>query len=113
LKDVQGVIENPIEKLLQIRGVYYTENKFSEQFGYHDKTQKVGIIAQDVKKVFPEAIEIAPFDSDSKGNSISGQNYMTVQYDRIVPLLIESIKAQQIQIDSQQKEIDSLKSAMN
>ena len=53
---------------------------------------QVGVIAQQVKEVLPEAIKPAPFDIDENGNSISGENYLTVQYEKLVPLLIEAIK---------------------
>ena len=80
-------------------GVLYTQNKFAEQFGYKDYKQQVGLIAQEVQAVQPEAVKIAPFDMDKEGNSKSGENYLTVQYEKLVPLIIESIKEQQKQID--------------
>ena len=49
-------------------------------------------MAQDLQKVLPEAVKIAPFDSDPSGSSISGEKYLTIQYERVVPLLVESIK---------------------
>jgi hypothetical protein len=36
----------------------------------------------------PEAVCPAPFDADNA----SGQGYLTVQYDKLVPLLVEAIK---------------------
>ena len=48
---------------------------------------------QDVQEVIPEAVKIAPFDRDENGESKSGDNYLTVQYEKIIPLLIESNKA--------------------
>ena len=51
-----------------------------------------------INEVLP-AIKPAPFDRDQDGKSVSGHNYLTVQYEKIVPLLIECIKAQQTQID--------------
>jgi hypothetical protein len=33
-----------------------------------------------------------------------GENYLTVKYDKLVPLLIEAIKEQQTQIESQKSQ---------
>ena len=52
----------------------------------------VGVFAQDVEKVQPEAVDLAPSDNGKDNKSISGENYLTVQYEKLVPLLIESIK---------------------
>ena len=88
-----------MEKLNKISGVYYTQNKFAEQFGYNDYSQQVGVIAQEVQDVLPEVVKIAPFDYGDFGISKSGENYLTVQYEKIVPLLIECLKQQQTYID--------------
>jgi hypothetical protein len=57
---------------------------------------KLGISAQDVQAVLPEVVSLAPFDSSNLDNgyvvSKSSQNYLTVSYERLVPLLIECIK---------------------
>ena len=50
-------------------------------------------------KVLPEVVKKAPFDIDTNGNSRSGENYLTVQYEKIVPLIIQAIKEQQSAID--------------
>jgi hypothetical protein len=60
------------------------------------------MFAQDVQEVLPEAVKIAPFDNDGNGNSKSGENYLTIQYEKIVPLLVEAIK-------ELKKEIEELK----
>ena len=58
-----------------------------------------------MEKVLPEAVKLAPFDNDGKDNSISGENYLTVQYEKIIPLLIECIKEQQVQINELKNKI--------
>ena len=61
------------------------------------------MIAQEVEKVIPQAIDIAPFD-EYKGTE--RENYKTIKYDRIIPLLVECIKEQQKQINKLQKQIN-------
>mgnify|MGYP006238383973 FL=1 len=55
----------------------------------------------------PEVVSLAPFDMETKDDgsivSMSGENYLTVDYAKLVPLLIEGIK-------ELKKEIDELKS---
>ena len=77
-----------------------------------DKKEQVGVIAQEVEKVLPQIVVPAPFDiaQDADGNeySKSGENYKTVQYDKLVPLLIEAIKEQQETIINLQRRIEDL-----
>ena len=84
-------ISDALSKVHQIKGVTYQGNDIAASYGYDDKV-KVGVIAQDLEKVLPQVVVPAPFDTDKEGNSISGENYKTVQYEKIVPLLIEAIK---------------------
>ena len=55
-----------------------------------------GLNAQEIAKLIPEVVTIAPFDSiiNEKGDIVSksGENYLTINYERIVPYLIEAIK---------------------
>lgn len=100
LKENITLISNPLEKLAKISGYNYNFNeKGAEVTGQPQDKQQVGVLAQEIEKVCPEVIEPAPGDSD----------YKTVKYDKLVPLLIESIKAQQSQIDTLKQEIEQLK----
>jgi trimeric autotransporter adhesin len=85
-------ITDALNRLEQITGVFYTQSQLAEQFGYHDYGQQVGVFAQDVQAVLPQVVKPAPFDSAANGSSISGDNYLTIQYEKIIPLLIEAIK---------------------
>jgi hypothetical protein len=96
LKDNITPIENALDKIEELTGVLYTQNKIAEQYGYVDYSTQVGVLAGQVNKVLPQAVKPAPFDierlEDGTEVSKSGENYLTVQYERLVPLLIEGIK---------------------
>jgi hypothetical protein len=99
LKEIIGLVEDPLNKIKQLSGVYYHENDLARKYGYNSTERKIGLIAQDLEKVLPEAIHIAPFDADENDNSVSGERYLTVKYERVIPLLIESLKKQKEQIN--------------
>ena len=96
LKNIQGRIEDPLFKVNLLNGVVYRNNAIAAEYGYTNQTEQVGVVAQEVELVLPQIIKPAPFDIavDENGNeySKSGQNYKTVQYEKLVPLLIEAIK---------------------
>jgi len=99
LKDREGNIENPLDIVNKLQGFYYKPNKTATDLGIKGNKmnkRELGISAQDVQKILPELIDIAPVDIsyDAENNIISktGSNYLTVNYEKIIPLLIESIK---------------------
>jgi hypothetical protein len=99
-------IENPLDKVKSLNGFTYNWNDKAKALANYDTEESlVGVFAQEIQEVLPEAVKLAPFDNDMTGNSISGENYLTVQYDKIVPLLIEAIKEQQKQIDELKSKI--------
>lgn len=94
LKENIVLIPNALDKVMSLRGVTYQPNQIAESLGYK-KQNEVGVIAQDVERVLPEAVKPAPFDImlfENTEISRSGENYKTVQYEKLVPLLIEAIK---------------------
>jgi hypothetical protein len=100
LKDILGPVEKSLERLERIRGVYYEQNELAKQLGFKKEGERqVGFIAQEVQEVLPEVITNAPFDSNKYGHSVSGENYLTVMYERVVPLLIQALKEQKDQIE--------------
>jgi len=92
LKDKIGRIENALDKVGAIETFYYAHNDKAIELGYEGRDQQVGVSAQSVEAVMPEVVHLAPIDDDGEGNSVSGEDYKTVDYARLVPLLIESIK---------------------
>ena len=99
LKDNIRNITDAGKKLYSLNGIEYNHNKLANKFGFTDKNNYVGVIAQEVKKVMPEVIKRAPFDQEGDDISKSGKNYMTVQYEKLIPLIIETIKEQQEEIE--------------
>jgi hypothetical protein len=91
LKEITGQIENALDAVGELTGYRYTQNTKAEQFGYNDYAPQVGLIAQEVQKIMPETVKIAPFDRDGDGGSLTGENYLTIQYERLVPLLVQAI----------------------
>ena len=107
LKEIVGNIDNPLDKILKLKGFQYVNNDLAKSFGYTDEKEQIGISAQAVQEIMPEVVSLAPFDMETKDDgsivSMSGENYLTVDYAKLVPLLIEGIK-------ELKKEIDELKS---
>jgi hypothetical protein len=91
LKFKTGPITDALDKVCTLDTFTYTHNDLARSFGFTDKRHYVGISAQQVRKIQPEVVRIAPFDADGEGSK-SGQEYITVQYERLVPLLIEALK---------------------
>lgn len=94
LKTRTGEITDALAKVKSLEGFIYRPNELATSFGF-ENGQHVGVSAQAVQRVLPEAIRPAPFDTDTvQGVKVSktGQGYLTVQYDKLVPLLIEALK---------------------
>jgi hypothetical protein len=109
LKENFRPITNAVEKVVSLNGVVYNWNSIANELAGYDRTvDVVGLIAQELEAVLPEAVKLAPFDADADGNSKSGENYKTIQYEKVVPLLVEAIKEQQTTIERQQAQIDML-----
>jgi trimeric autotransporter adhesin len=103
LKTKVGNIDNPVDIVKSLSAFKYVNNQKANDFGYHDTKVQVGLSAQQVQSVLPEIVSLAPFDTikDEDGNKVSrtGEDYLTLDYAKLVPVLIEAIKDQQNQID--------------
>jgi len=108
LKTNVAPIQNALGKVLKLNGITYNPNEVAGKYGYDTNVNIVGLFADEVEAVLPEAVKPAPFDTDEEGNSKSGENYKTVQYEKLVPLLVEAMKDQQKIIDSLQTKITEL-----
>jgi hypothetical protein len=93
LKTKTGDIKNALEKVCQIETMLYHANEIAVSLGYDASILEVGVTAQSVQKVQPEIVVPAPIDA----------KYLTVRYEKLVPLLIEAIKELNGQIQDLRK----------
>jgi hypothetical protein len=89
IKPLQSALEN----VLQLGGYSYNW-KDTEQRG---EALQIGVMAQEVQSIYPELVK--------EGDS----GYLSVNYNGLVPVLIEATKEQQQLIQKQQEEITALK----
>ena len=85
-------VDDSLNKIIKLNGV-----SFEWKNGYDDRVQNktnLGVIAQDVQEVIPEIVK------ERK------DGYLAVQYDQLVPVLIEAVKDQQKQIDELKKKLE-------
>jgi hypothetical protein len=91
LKENIEVIENPIDKIKDLKGVTFNYKK--------DGSKSTGLIAQDLEKVLPEAV----YTSKTIGDEINeeeSEEHLAIRYGNTVGLLVEAIKEQQEQIET-------------
>ena len=96
LKDNVTYIGKPLEKLQKIGGYEFDWNKNQNIYSGHD----VGVLAQEIESILPEAVK----DRSS--------GYKGVQYDKIIPLLIESIKELNQKVDHLQNILEEKNSSI-
>jgi hypothetical protein len=98
-----GTFDDPLKIVQSLNGFKYINNDRAKDFGYREEKVQVGLSAQEVQRVLPEVVTLAPFDTikNEDGTLVSrtGENYLTLDYAKLVPVLIEAIKKQQEQID--------------
>ena len=111
LKENVQNIPNALDKVLSLNGVTFDwkQEAFDAGFNPLVKEGDAGVLAQQVQSVLPQAVRYAPFDRNHEGESISGKDYLTVQYEKLAPLFIEAIKEQQAQIELLKAELAELK----
>ena len=80
-------IENGLEKVMQMQGVYYKRND------QDDAKMKVGVLAQDMEAIVPEVVLTANDEMQTK----------SVDYGKLTAVLIEAIKDLKAEIDELKK----------
>ena len=93
LKDNIEVIKGSLDKIGEIRGVEFDWNEKSPGWA-RERGHDVGVIAQEVQKVLPEVVQ-------ERKNG-----YLGVDYKRIIPLLIESVKELKQEVEDLKKKLN-------
>lgn len=97
LKKNIAVIDSPLKKIMSLRGVTFDwANGASAYPRGLDNRHQIGLIAQEVEKVFPELVR-----EDHTG-------LKAVSYNKLTPVLLEAIKEQQKTIENLEAELRSL-----
>lgn len=98
-KDIKP-IESSLEKINRISGVSYRwKTEEYKDFNF-DNDRHIGIIAQEMEKVFPELV------------NTNDDGYKAVAYDKLTAVLLEAVKEQQDQIETLQQRIKELEEAV-
>ncbi len=92
LKDNIQPIENPLEKMDKIGGYTFVWN--DKQSTY--KGKDIGVVAQEIQEIMPEIV------------ATRANGYLGVKYEKIVPLLIESIKELKKEVEDIKQKCDCL-----
>jgi len=89
LKNVIRNIQNATDKIKSISGVEFTWNNVAKNIGVSDSEEvQIGLLAHQIKQLYPSMVYTHE------------DGYMRVNYDKLIPILIESIKELSDRIDS-------------
>lgn len=80
LKTEVTPVRDSLDSITKLRGVHFNWTKDSPQAKFR-KTRQMGLIAQDVQKLFPELVQ-----------QIMDGEYLGVNYAQLIPVMIEAIR---------------------
>ena len=90
LKTVNGSFGSGLSQVLQLRPIRY-RYKPDNALGIRDRDEHIGVVAQEVQRVIPEAV------------TENGKGYLLVNNDPIIWSMVNAIKEQQREIEEQQR----------
>jgi hypothetical protein len=93
LKNINGTIENAIDKINTLRAINFSWKT--------DETNKevLGLIAQDVEKVFPQVVNKSKLAKSIDNDNEDETEYLGVRYTELIPVLVAAIQELQAQIN--------------
>ena len=100
LKNITGTYTNALNDIAQIQPVKFTWK--SDE----DNKPQVGVIAQSVQNVVPESVDSTTIKMDGT------EEYLTVRYTELIPLMIASIQELKAELDATKAEVQALKGTL-
>ncbi|KQS41439.1 tail fiber domain-containing protein [Pedobacter sp. Leaf194] len=102
-------INNSISLVSKLQPVSFNyDAKWVGKLAIPDK-EYYGFVAADVQKIFPELVKRQAKDYTVGKNAFRTATVSTVDYESLIPLLVGSIKEQQVQIEQLKRELNALK----
>ena len=93
---------------------YYPNGSLFEQYdiSYVNKPE-LGLSAQEIDSMFPEVVNLAPCDVvynsvTHEQESRTGLNLLTIQYERLVPVIIQALQELKVEVEEIKKELTSI-----
>jgi Chaperone of endosialidase len=88
-----------LSKLDQLRGVSFEWNHLSTSMGHKEGEKGIGIIAQELEKVYPELVAVP---------KSQGHKYLSIDYGKFTAVLLQSVKELKSQINTMQDQVNVL-----
>jgi hypothetical protein len=83
-------VENVLDQLMQLRGVYFDWNQLAKETLAATENRQIGVLAQEIEAVYPELV------------ITNRDGYKMVDYSKFTSVLLQAIKEQQVQIEALQ-----------
>ncbi|MBK8353534.1 MAG: tail fiber domain-containing protein [Saprospirales bacterium] len=93
-------MQNTLSKVIQLKGVSYFFNKEDFKDKNFNDNKQVGLIAQEVEKIYPELVQ-----TDEQG-------FKSIDYAKLTPILVEAIKELKMQNDILKEDNIQLKTSV-
>jgi len=115
LKKKTGTLVGALDAIKSWTPFKYVDNALANSFNFGSNRTQIGLSAQEVETFYPELVELAPFDVENDFSdetnprrvSKSGENYLTLNYTRLIPVLVQAIKEQQAKIEELENRINN------
>jgi hypothetical protein len=112
LKTVISDLSGSLAKINSLRAIRYIPNDLAlsiEGAVPEDKRGKedISLLAQDVQAQIPEGVTLAAFDIGQDNKSKSGEDYLTIKWEKIVTHLVAAVQELSSEVEDLKKQLGS------